>query len=247
VIANLLTNAARYSDVGGCIVLSARLEEGKIVIRVRDNGIGMSAELLPRVFELFVQGKRSVDRAEGGLGLGLTLVKSLVTLHGGTVEAKSDGPGKGSEIVVRVPATEMDPESQMQDTHRATRPGAFVTANPKRVLVVDDNIDAADMLGEILRGAGHEVAIANDPIAALDAVGKVRPEVAVLDIGLPGMDGFELAARMRGDEHLRECRFIALTGYGQELDRKRSAAAGFEEHLVKPVDIQQLVRIVERG
>ena len=253
VVANLLTNAARYTERGGKIVVSARREageraagqrgSGEIVIRVKDNGAGISPDLLPRIFDLFIQGHRSSDRAQGGLGLGLALVKNLVALHGGSVVALSDGPGKGSEFVIRLPpsAEAGDFVSLRSEHDRAAPPPNL---HGKRVLIVDDNNDAADSLAELLRDVGHEVAVAYSPVAALEISGSFRPEVAVLDIGLPVMDGYELAARLRSNPVTANCLLIALTGYGQSHDRIRSEEGGFQYHLVKPVDFVQLTKIV---
>jgi len=237
VLANLLTNAARYTEPQGRIVISAVSDGTEIVIRVRDNGIGIAPEMLPRIFDMFVQARRSADRAEGGLGLGLTLAKTLVIMHGGTMTASSDGEGKGTELEIRLPA------------RRQTVPKvADVVAPPspaRRVLVVDDNADAGELLAETLRFRGHHVTVALDPLAALTHLATARPEVAVLDIGLPVMDGYELAAQVHA--LVPECRLVALTGYGQQQDVERSRKAGFFGHLVKPVDIDQLLRFVALG
>jgi signal transduction histidine kinase/CheY-like chemotaxis protein len=238
VMSNLLTNAARYTPNGGELRVTLAKDGHEAVVRVRDSGVGIDAELLPKVFELFVQGARSADRAEGGLGLGLAIVKNLVTLHGGTVAASSDGPGKGSEITVRLPLA-----AREEATVAPVRPTRPATAS-KRLLVVDDNEDAANLLGEIARMRGHEVEIVHDPNAALDVVTTFQPEVAVLDIGLPGMDGYELARRLQLS--VPACRLIALTGYGQSKDRERALAAGFSAHLVKPVRVNDLLEMIAR-
>ena len=236
VVSNLLTNAARYTPNGGELRVTLRREGDDAVLRVRDSGVGIEAELLPKVFDLFVQGARSADRAEGGLGLGLAIVKNLVSLHGGTVAASSEGHGKGSEITVRLPL--VAPKEVAVPPVRAPR----ATTLAKRLLVVDDNEDAANLLGEIARMRGHEVTIVHDPNQALDVVGAFQPEVAVLDIGLPGMDGYELARRLRLS--VPTCRLIALTGYGQSKDRERALAAGFAAHLVKPVRVNDLLEMI---
>jgi signal transduction histidine kinase/ActR/RegA family two-component response regulator len=253
VVANLLTNAARYTERGGRITVSARREGepggrehatgNDIVIRVKDNGAGISPDLLPRIFDLFIQGHRSSDRAQGGLGLGLALVKNLVALHGGSVVALSDGLGRGSEFVIRLPpaAEAEDSPSVRSENGRSSR---GPSAHGKRILVVDDNSDAADSLADLLRDVGHQVAVAYSPVAALEVVKTFRPEVAVLDIGLPVMDGYELAARLRANPVTTGCLLIALTGYGQSHDRLRSEESGFQYHLVKPVDLEHLMRIV---
>ncbi len=242
VVANLLTNAARYTERGGKIIVSARREGAEIVVRVEDNGSGISSDLLPRIFDLFVQGHRSSDRAQGGLGLGLALVKNLVALHGGSVVALSDGPGKGSEFVIRLPLAEAGGAASVRSEQGRAPPPANV--HSKRILMVDDNNDAADSLADLLRDVGHQVEVAYSPVAALKVVESFRPEVAVLDIGLPVMDGYELAARLRANPVTANCLLIALTGYGQSHDRIRSEEGGFQYHLVKPVDIAQLFRIV---
>jgi PAS domain S-box-containing protein len=242
VVANLLTNAARYTDVGGEIRLRAGvLCDGGIEIAVKDNGIGIPTEMLPRVFDLFFQGGRGIDRAEGGLGIGLALVKSLVGLHGGTVTAVSEGRGRGSEFVIRLPRAD---DSDPADAGAAPgeRGQADAPVDSRRVLLVDDNVDGADMLARLLQSSGHRVEVAYDPVTALELAAAFGPEVAILDIGLPVMDGYDLAIRLR--ERLKDCRFIALTGYGQDADRGRSRAAGFERHLVKPVEPKAVVEAV---
>jgi CheY-like chemotaxis protein len=196
--------------------------------------------MLPRVFDLFVQGQRGADRAEGGLGIGLALVKNLVGMHGGNVSAYSDGPGLGAEFIVRLPLN----VDEVPAIGKGATPSARDRADGRQVLVVDDNVDAAEMLGMVLREQGHRVLVVHDPVAALKAARSFRPEVAVLDIGLPVMDGYELAARLRVELGAHACRLIALTGYGQETDRVRSLGAGFEAHLVKPVDFAQLAALV---
>jgi PAS domain S-box-containing protein len=242
VVSNLLSNAARYTPAGGRVEVSGLREADEVVLRVRDNGIGIDPALQPQVFDLFLQGPRGADRAEGGLGLGLSLVRSLTVLHGGTVSVHSDGPGRGSEFTVRLPA------SQAVTRAGADRPSASrrrSDAGPgRRVLVVDDNRDAAATLSRILAMAGHEVRTAYDASQALLLVGDFRPEVGILDIGLPVMDGYELAHELRarlGDSSLL---LIALTGYGRDRDRERSEEAGFAAHILKPVDVEELVRLV---
>jgi CheY-like chemotaxis protein len=198
--------------------------------------------MLPRIFELFVQGERSLDRAEGGLGLGLTLAKSLVALHGGSINAASDGPGKGTTFTIRLPAPS---PAVVAGKRRPASPSKPPPTRGKRVLIVDDNVDAAEMLGELLEESGHEVLLANDPIAALKSIEERTPDVAVVDIGLPVMDGYQLAERIRQSLPGRDCRLVALSGYGQEHDYARSKQAGFVEHLVKPVDLATLLRVVD--
>jgi CheY-like chemotaxis protein/anti-sigma regulatory factor (Ser/Thr protein kinase) len=242
VVANLLTNAARYTDEGGRITVSATREDQHVVLRVEDNGIGMAPDLLPRVFELFVQGARSPDRRLGGLGLGLSLVRSLVTLHGGQISAQSEGLGKGSRIVIRLPAmpVELVPEIVPELPVESSGPG-----EGRRILVVDDNEDAAALLYEVLGVHGNEVLVAHDGPEALAVAPAFAPHVAILDIGLPVMDGLELARRLLATLPHPPV-LIALTGYGQQGDRARTRDAGFREHLVKPVDPERLLQLVER-
>jgi signal transduction histidine kinase/CheY-like chemotaxis protein len=232
VVTNLLTNAARYTPPGGSIRVRAEADGDRVVLRVIDDGRGIDAELIDHVFDLFVQGKRGPDRAEGGLGIGLAVVKNLVTLHGGSVVARSEGPGKGTEVTVTLPRAAAPDASADASTARAELP---TTSEKKRVLVVDDNEDAAMLLGELLRSCGHDAMVAHDPMTALRMITESAPDIAVLDIGLPGMDGYELAARIR--ELPAACRLIALTGYGQESDYARTREAGFEAHFVKPVEL----------
>lgn len=243
VVANLLTNAARYTDPGGKLLLQARREGDEIVIRVIDNGPGIEADLLPVIFDLFVQGKRTSDRTLGGLGIGLALVRNLVEMHGGTVEAFSEGRGLGSEFVVRLPGGkhEARPEQAFYPPASGT---LSATDSSRRVLVVDDNADAADLLGHLLRERGHEVQVAHNAASALQVCADFTPQVAILDIGLPVMDGYELAGRLRGCCAPGDCRFIALTGYGQPSDKERSRAAGFSAHLVKPIELAAVLEVL---
>ena len=234
VVGNLLNNAAKYTEEGGTIALSAERQAEQVVIKVKDNGIGIAAELLPHVFDLFTQAERTLDRSQGGLGIGLALVKSLVTMHGGSVEANSDGPGAGSELVVRLPLL-------MQfATARAGHEVEGPTTVARRILVVDDNVDAADSLAMLLRFEGHEVSVAYHVTAALELARQHRPNIFLLDIGLPGTDGYALARQLRELTELRGARLIAITGYGLTEDRERGKAAGFDHHLVKPVDPEVL-------
>jgi PAS domain S-box-containing protein len=239
VVANLLNNAAKYTDEGGRITLRAGPEGGEAVIRVRDTGAGIPRDVLPRVFDLFTQAERTLDRAQGGLGIGLTLVKSLVEQHGGRVEAFSDGPGRGSEFVVRLPLTCI-PESPSID-HTPARANSVP---PRRILVVDDNADAADTLAMVLSLRGYDVRVARDGPAALRAAGEFHPELVLLDIGLPGMDGYAVARALRAEPAEGRVRLVALTGYGREEDRRRSAEAGFDDHLVKPIAPETLLELL---
>lgn len=240
VVGNLLTNAAKYTDPGGLIEVVARSERNRAVLEVRDNGVGISDDLLPHVFDLFAQGDQSVDRSQGGLGLGLTIVRNLVELHGGTVRALSEGPGRGTTIEVRLPLVEA--KSKPRDEPPAVATPATETA--LRILVVDDNRDGAEALAEILRLRGHVAATVFDGPSALAAAAELRPDVALVDIGLPLMDGYELADRLRQVPGLEEIDLIAITGYGQPSDRQRALDAGFREHLVKPVELERLDRML---
>ena len=237
IVLNLLSNAARYTPPGGQIRVTAEVEGEAAVLRVSDTGSGIEPELLGRVFDLFVQGVRSPDRAEGGLGLGLALVKNLVALHGGAVSAESAGRGRGSVFTVRLPLAPAEPVAAPPAPRKVR-----AAVDPKRVLVVDDNEDAANLLGEIARMRGHEVAVVHDSASALDMLATFGPQVAVLDIGLPVMDGYQLAELVRS--RYPNCRLIALTGYGQDKDRERSLSAGFAAHLVKPVKVDVLLAML---
>jgi signal transduction histidine kinase/CheY-like chemotaxis protein len=247
VVANLLTNAAKYTDIGGAVTVKLSREGAYNRITVRDNGIGIGSDLLPRVFDLFEQGHRARDRAAGGLGIGLALVKNLVVLHEGFVSGTSEGTGRGSEFTVSLPAvaSARAEAAPPQFAGRPSRPSRPSPNRPARVLVVDDNVDALEMLKETLEMNGHRVAAASDPLAALDLAEAFSPEIAVIDIGLPVIDGYELSARLRAGAATAGCRMIALTGYGQEGDQRRSRAAGFDEHLVKPVNVDRLTEIIE--
>ena len=240
VFANLLNNASKYTDPGGHITLTSTIENGDAVVSVRDDGMGMNAELLARAFELFVQEARSSDRAQGGLGIGLTLVRTLVKMHGGSVQAFSDGPGRGSEFVVRLP---LAVTASLPKPRVAPPPIEVDTKGALRVLVVDDNEDAAHALGQVLELSGHRVTLAHDGPGAIAAVAAAPPELVLLDIGLPGMDGYAVAARLRAAGHNRVA-LVAISGYGQDDDLRRSAEAGFDHHLVKPVDGAVLRKLI---
>ncbi|HWM93185.1 MAG TPA: PAS domain S-box protein [Thermoanaerobaculia bacterium] len=240
VLANLLHNAAKFTDPGGRIDLTAGVEGGQVVLRVRDNGQGIEPGLLPRIFDLFVQEDRSLARTHGGLGIGLTLVRSLVERHGGTVEAHSPGPGRGSEFVVRLPRL-AEPAAQVP----LDSPGEEAAGEcAARVLLVEDNVDAAEAMAEILKLWGHEVEVAHDGAEAVQSAQARRPDVVLLDIGLPRMDGYQVAAALRRLPGFQGVLIVALTGYGQESDRQRTSRAGFNHHLVKPVDLEELRRLV---
>lgn len=239
VVSNLLNNAAKFTRANGRITLSLRIGDAA-EISVGDNGIGIEPELLPHVFDLFTQGERTPDRAQGGLGLGLALSRSLVALHGGTLRAESGGRGQGSLFTVRLPLL------AQQRTGR--QDGDAELASPQRrslrVLVVDDNVDAAESLAVLLQNEGYQARVATDSHTALEQAAAQHPEVVILDIGLPGIDGYELARRMRSAPATERATFVALTGYGQEHDKLRSIAAGFDHHCVKPANLPQLLQIL---
>jgi PAS domain S-box-containing protein len=239
VVSNLLNNAAKYTERGGCIRLAVERQGSDVVISVRDTGIGIPAEALPRIFEMFTQVDRSMERSQGGLGIGLTLVKRLVDLHGGSITAQSDGAGKGSEFTVRLPLAMAAP-----DASPAPRPSEVATGSALRVLVVDDNWDSAATLGMLLRIVGHDVRTAHDGLEALRVAGEFRPAVVLLDIGLPKLNGYETARRLRKEPWGSRVILIATTGWGQAADRERSKDAGFDHHLVKPVDPTALIQLL---
>ncbi len=232
VLSNLLVNAAKYTKRAGRLWLTAEADgPDAVVIRVKDTGIGIAADLLPHVFDLFIQAERSLARSQGGLGVGLTLVKKLVEMHGGTVTAASPGLGQGSEFVVRLPAVVEPPSAGVENPPaRAARPAG----SRRRVLVVDDNVDAAESAALLLRMWGHEVRVIHDGPAVLQAVRRFRPDVVLLDIGLPGMSGYDVARQLRSQPEGKGLVLAALTGYGQEEDRRKSREAGFDFHLTKP-------------
>jgi PAS domain S-box-containing protein len=237
VVANLLNNAAKYTPERGRIWLTAERHENELVVRVRDTGIGIKLETLPHIFDMFTQVDTSRERSRGGLGIGLTLVKSLVEMHGGSVRAASAGPGQGSEFTVRLPVA-----AAVEAPRRDGKAGdpSNTKAPSRRILVVDDNWDAAQSLGMLLKIMGHEVRTAYDGAGGLEVVRTFRPDVALLDIGMPGMNGYELARRLRAQDDLRGMILVAVTGWGQEEDRLRSREAGFDLHLTKPADLAAL-------
>jgi signal transduction histidine kinase/integral membrane sensor domain MASE1 len=242
ILSNLLSNAAKYTPSSGKIDFSIARDGEQAVIRVRDNGIGIRPEMLGRIFELFAQADRLPERVQEGLGIGLTLVRSLAELHGGTITVTSAGPGHGSEFVVRLPC--LPPHAPL-GLPVVKAPAAAPRAQCRRVLVVDDNLDSAESLAILLQMQGHDVRMASDGPSALAAAREHRPELVLLDIGLPaGMDGYELAQRLRPEAGLERAVIVAVTGYGQEEDRRRTADAGFDGHLVKPVDMQKLWRLL---
>ncbi|MBA3539147.1 MAG: response regulator, partial [Deltaproteobacteria bacterium] len=246
-VSNLLTNAAKYTDAGGQIHLVLERdgdasEPGHAVIRVRDSGIGIAAEMLPRIFDPFLQIAPTLHRSGGGLGIGLTLVNHLVHLHGGTISVTSE-LGKGSEFVVRLPALPAAPKAA-----RVVHPPAVRPTHPRqRVLVVDDNTDSADMMAELLTVWGHDTQQAHDGLDAIKVATEFGPTIVLLDIGLPGIDGYEVARRLRAMPQTQDAMIIAVSGYGLAVDRARSTSAGFNLHLVKPVDIVALRRVLSTG
>jgi CheY-like chemotaxis protein len=236
VLLNLLTNAAKYTDQGGRISLAARREGDEVAIRVKDSGVGIPAEMLGRIFDMFMQVDRSLERTREGLGIGLTLVERLVALHGGSVQALSAGLGRGTELVVRLPALSAA-------AARDLAPGDAGDSPPpvpgRRVMVVDDNQDSADSLAMLLRILGHDVRTAHDGVAALGLAAAFLPDVVVLDIGLPKLNGYQVARRIREQRGAGPV-LIAMTGWGQQEDRRRSREAGFDHHMTKPIDFNAL-------
>jgi CheY-like chemotaxis protein len=233
-VSNLLNNAAKYTDPGGRIRIETREEGPFAIIEVVDNGCGISETLLPRIFDLFVQGDQTLDRAQGGLGIGLQVVRKLVEMQGGEVYAFSAGIGKGATFQIRLP--------QIERAQIVAQSEEASSIPPKRIFIVDDNQDAAEALAGLLQLEGHEVQVATSPKEALERMEAFRPEVALLDIGLPEMNGYELLRKLQSSPALQKVRFIAVTGYGQSDDRERVRDAGFESHLVKPVSMSALAR-----
>jgi CheY-like chemotaxis protein len=245
VLANLLNNAAKYTPPGGSIRLTAARENGEAVIRVRDSGVGIAPEMLPRVFELFQQVEQSLDRSQGGLGIGLTLSRRLVEMHGGQIEAHSEGPGRGSEFLVRLPLAS-PPSAAPGDTDAPVVEGAG-GGDARRVLVVDDNVDAAGSLARLLQLRSLVVHLAHDGEAALLAVERFRPEVVLLDLGLPRINGYEVARRLRDAEGDRKLLLIAVSGYGSDANRVQAVEAGFDCYFVKPLDVDRLFQALADG
>jgi len=238
VVVNLLTNAAKYTGEGGRIWLTVRRVGNECVLKVKDTGEGIAPALLPYVFDLFTQAERSLDRSQGGLGIGLALVQRLVELHGGRVEVHSS-LGQGSEFIVRLPVASASAEQPLAPEEAAEPTGPSV-----RVLVVDDNVDAAESLADLLRALGHDVRTAHDGPTGLEAATDFRPDVMLLDIGLPGLDGYEVAKRLRRQPLFKSLVLAAMTGYGQDSDKDKSKEAGFDHHLVKPADFEKVQQIL---
>ncbi len=245
VLTNLLNNAAKFTPPGGDIALSASSDGERVTIAVRDTGIGLSKDMLPRVFDMFTQIANPLTRPHGGLGIGLSLARTIVEMHGGTITAFSEGPGKGSAFVLTVPLVAAEQQEQMHSADSAPPPAP--RSSSRRVLIVDDNIDAAQSLGMLLSAGGHECHLASGGEEALEVAGRLDPEIFLLDVGMPGMNGYELARRLRAIPQFRLALLVAVTGWGKEEDRQKSLAAGFDEHLVKPVSASALGELLARA
>ena len=242
---NLLSNAAKYTPPGGRIVMTAERIDSQIVFRIIDDGIGIASNLLPGVFDLFAQGERSLDRTEGGLGIGLTIVKKLVELHAGSVSASSAGPGKGSTFTVRLPSAKENPVTPSISRAGAVPLEQAAQAEKTRILIVDDNKDLAGSLARLLRILGHDVEVVFDGRKGIETARTYRPRVVLLDIGLPNLDGYHVARTLR-QEGFNDTMIIALSGYGQEEDLKRSREAGMDHHLTKPVDVKTISQLISQ-
>jgi CheY-like chemotaxis protein len=239
VFGNLLNNSGKYSEPGGRIWLTATREDGHVSVAVRDTGIGIPASALPTVFDMFSQVDRSLERSTGGLGIGLALVKGLVEMHGGTVEAASPGPGQGSTFTVRLPALEEKEEVAGESAERFE-----AVESKRRILVVDDNNDSADSMEIMLKLLGNEVRVAHDGLQAVELAGQFRPEVILMDLGMPNLDGYGATRRIREQPWGRDMVIVALTGWGQEEDRVKTREAGCDGHLVKPVELSALEKLL---
>jgi len=245
VLANLLNNAAKYTPEQGRVTLAASVEPGagglaEVRIRVTDSGIGITPEMLPRIFDMFTQVDATLDRSQGGLGIGLTLVRRLVEMHGGTVEVTSEGAGLGSEFTIRLPYEQLVASESSREQSSARVPDASL-----RVLVVDDNADAAESLAVLLRLMGHEVELAGEGRSALELAASFEPQLVLMDIGLPGMSGYDIATALRNRPQMRSTTLVAVTGWGQDSDRKRARDTGFDHHLTKPVEPDRLEQIID--
>jgi len=239
VFLNLLNNAAKYSDPGGHIQLNVERQASEVVVTVKDTGIGIAADQLPHIFQMFTQVDRSLDKSQGGLGIGLTLVNLLVEMHGGRIEAMSEGLGTGSEFVVRLPLV-----VEASKPHESGKAAEHSVRSSLRILVVDDNRDGADSLSEMLKVVGNDTCTAYDGQAAVDAAAEFRPDVILLDIGLPKLNGYEACRRIREQPGGKDVVLIAVTGWGQDDDRLRSHVAGFDHHMIKPVDPRALMELL---
>jgi CheY-like chemotaxis protein len=242
ILENLLINAGKYTKPGGRIDVGLSVEQGEAVIRIRDTGVGIAPEMLPKIWEMFAQADTSADQAKSGLGIGLSLARQLVHLHAGRIDAASEGVGKGSEFTVRLPLATAGAEHAVAESAATEKTEA--ASMVRRIMVVDDNADAADSLKVLLGIWGHDVKTAHDGVAALQLARKFDPELVFLDIGLPQMNGYEVAHRLRQEAGLTRAIFIALSGYGTQRDRRRSKEAGFALHLVKPVDPESLPEVI---
>jgi CheY-like chemotaxis protein/anti-sigma regulatory factor (Ser/Thr protein kinase) len=240
VVSNLLTNAAKFTPSNGRITVTTQETNGRAAIRVRDTGVGIAPDLQPKIFDLFVQADTGLARTNGGLGIGLTLVKRIVDLHEGSVEVRSDGENRGTEFVVTLPAL----PSNEQVSAPSGPPSLPAGSKPVRILLVEDNPDAAETFTVLLELGGHEVRVAKDGLAAIDAVEDFSPDIAFIDVGLPGIDGYDLATRLRAHPGCHSTILVALTGYGRDEDKKRAAEAGFDHHLTKPVDFALIDRLL---
>jgi CheY-like chemotaxis protein/two-component sensor histidine kinase len=244
VISNLLENAIKYTNPGGRISVALAAEGGDAVLSVADNGIGLEPGAHERIFELFTQVDRSLARTGGGLGLGLTVVRRVLEMHGGRIEAHSAGLGTGTEFVVRIPLL---PSSRLPKQNEGHAHAAAAELRTRRVLIVDDNVDSAESMALLVRLWGHEVHVVHDATAALDRIDDFKPEAALVDIGLPGMNGYELARRLRAASNGSNLQLIAMTGYGRAEDRAAAREAGFDVHLVKPAEPDELERVLAKG
>jgi CheY-like chemotaxis protein len=245
VLSNLLNNAAKYTPPGGMIWVTVSEDAGQAVVSVRDTGVGIPPEMLSRVFDLFQQVDRSIDRSQGGLGIGLTLARRLVEMHGGSIEAKSEGPGRGSEFVVRLPIGEPPPAAMSPLAEQSS--GEAMPSGGMRVLVVDDNIDAASSLGRLLKLRSHVVHLAHDGPTALVAADEFRPDAVLLDLGLPRLNGYDVARRLRQADPENKLLLIAVSGYGGESNRTEAALVGFNHYFVKPLDVEDLLKALSAG
>ena len=242
VFENLLSNAAKYTPPGGSVTVTVEREGPNAIVRVRDTGVGISPDVLPRIFDLFVQADTTLDRSEGGLGIGLTLVSRLTHMHGGVVEARSDGPGLGAEFLVRLPL-----EADTVGTgHEGSRDGGGVVRR-RRYLIVDDNVDSAESLRLLLEMRGHKAHVVHDGRFAAEAAREFEPDIVLLDIGLPGMDGYQVVRQFRSAPDLATLMIVATTGYGRLEDKLRCLAAGFDQHIAKPLDVEDIEALEPAG
>ena len=241
VVANLLNNAAKYTEPGGQIAITVESQNSQVVMRVRDSGVGIPASMLPSIFDMFMQVEHPLSRTQGGLGIGLTLAQRLVEMHGGSIAVTSDGAGKGSEFTVRLP---LPANVTSALSHGSNSAPTRAPPTPRRILVADDNRDAADSLAVLLRLAGHDVSVVNDGLEALEKANAVRPEVIFMDIGMPKLNGYDTARRIREQPWGKRIHLVALTGWGQEEDKRRAMESGFQHHLMKPVEFAALERVL---